>query len=319
MKRTRFAFVAVGLMMLLFGGRTISAQGAVRGQVTLPGGDYPATPIKIEIENARGYHDAVYTDSMGKFVLEGLPENITNILTVVSDGRTWSDTRFEFVPSMTQYIRLALNPYVSKKPVAPPPYKTDPELVDLHDKAMKAFEAGNAEEAERLLRKATDKDPKYALAFNDLGVILMRQRKYAEAEPILQKGLETNPKAISLLMNLGTDFVHEGKYPDAIPPLREALKQQPELGDAELQLGVALVETDQFAEAEQMLLSAEKSKGADNAGVQLYLGKLYSRTGDYPKAIAAFNAFLKLAPPDSPNGPAVRAAIQQMQQQMSGH
>jgi Flp pilus assembly protein TadD len=325
MKTVRYAIIAASFLTFFLAGNTLHAQSAIRGQIFLPGGGLPGSPIKIEVENSRGFHDSIYTDSNGRFVLEGMPDSVQVILTVQGDGSNWSETRYTFIPWETQVVRFFLKPYVGSKAAKPPAisamanYTPDPKIADMHDRGMKAFQAGNVEEAEKLLRQATDADPKYALAFNDLGVILMRERRYADAEPIFRKGLEANPKSVSLLVNLGTDLVHAGKYAEAIPPLREALRLRPEQGDAELQLGASLVETDQLTEAEQMLLAAEKKKGPDDAGVQLYLGKLYSRTGEYAKAIAAFNAFLKLAPPDSPNGPAVREAIQRMQLEIVKH
>lgn len=56
-----------------------------------------------------------------------------------------------------------------------------------------------------------------------------------------------------------------------------------------------------------------KSRRADKSIVQLYRGKLYARTGDFDKSIAAFNAYLDSAP-QSAQADDVRALIARMEQ-----
>src|SRR5258708_25568740 len=65
-------------------------------------------------------------------------------------------------------------------------------------------------------------------------------------------------------------------------------------------------------EAQSELLRAAKSPDADQAMVQLYLGKLYARTGDFDKSIASFNNYLEKAP-KAANVNDVRALIARMQ------
>src|SRR5207245_9906305 len=129
----------------------------------------------------------------------------------------------------------------------------------------------------------------YRAPLNEPGVLMMQKKNYAEAEKVFQQALGADPKSVHALLNLGITRVHLAKYEGAADPLREALRLEPGLVAAHQNLGAALVETDQFDEAQSELLRAAKSPDADQAMVQLYLGKLYARTGDFDNSIASFN------------------------------
>lgn len=289
----------------------------VRGQILMPDGNLPSIPIRFEVDGSNGFHDLRFTDSNGRLVLERLPSDINFTIFVPSDDTNWGDTHFSFIPGENSDARFYLKPLVVNRLVKPSEYKPTSEVQSLHDRGIKAFQSSKPDEAEALLRQAMKADPKYVAAFNDLGVMLMRRQKYADAEKVYLEGLQSNPKSVTLLENLGTDQVHAGKYDDAITTLRAALHLQPARGEAHLQLGAALVETGKYGEAEAELSAAKVDGGADEAGLQLYFGKLYASTGKFAKAIEAFTAYLKSAPPDSPSVPIIRAAMVRMQDEIN--
>jgi Flp pilus assembly protein TadD len=289
----------------------------VRGQILLPDGNLPTITIRFDLDGSNGYHDIRFTDSNGRIVLERLLNDVTYTILVRSDEVNWADTEFKFAPANNPVARFYLNPLPRARLLKPSEYKPSADVQSLHDRGIAAFQNSKPDEAEALLRQAMKGDPKYVAAFNDLGVMLMRQKKYAEAEQVYLEGLQSNPKSVTLLENLGTDQVHAGKYEEAITTLRAALRMQPARGEAHLQLGAALVETGQYVEAEAELRAAKFDAGADETGLQLYFGKLYASTGNFAKAIEAFTAYLKLAPPDSPSIPTIRAAMSRMQDELN--
>jgi tetratricopeptide (TPR) repeat protein len=288
----------------------------VRGQILLPDGNLPSLPIRFELDGSNGMHDIRFTDSNGRLILERLPNDTSFTIFVPSDELNWGDTKFTFIPGENSDARFYLKPLMVKKLVKPSEYKPTPAVQSLHDRAIKDFQNSKPDEAEELLRQAMKADPKYVAAFNDLGVMLMRRQKYADAEKVYQEGLQSNPKSVTLLENLGTDQVHAGKYEEAIITLRTALHLQPARGAAHLQLGAALFETGRYSEAEAELSAAKLDGGADEAGLQLYFGKLFASTGRFAKAIESFTAYLGLAPLDSPSIPVIRAAIKRMQDEV---
>ncbi len=298
---------------------------ALKGQLFLPNGDMPTEPIRFEIENDLGFHDTEYTDSNGRFLLDGIVVGTTYHITIPSDGANWGETRYQFVTDSSTPMdpRITLNKFKGEKPAkpgvisAPGAYTPDAKVKDLQEKGMKAFKAGKADEAESLLRQATEADPKYAAAFYDLGTVLMHEGKVAEAEAAYQKGTLADPKSVSLFLAYGLVLVREHKYADAIPPLRETLRLKPDQPDAQLQLGASLVETNQLDDAETQLLAVQKIKGDTDAGLEFYLGKLYYLKKEYQKSIDALTAYLKLVPENSPNAAPVKNLIQGMKDELA--
>jgi len=51
---------------------------------------------------------------------------------------------------------------------------------------------GRLSQAERLLRRAVDEDPEFAVAWNNLGVILMERGKISEAAQIFRRAFATD-------------------------------------------------------------------------------------------------------------------------------
>ena len=320
MNKTSFAVIACALVFLFVAILPAAAQVDVRGQILLPDGNLPSNTIRFYLTSDDGRVNEIrYTDSSGRFILERLSNRIGYTIAVTGDELNYDTTRYSFMPAYEQVVRLTLNPVTTKTVMAKPTvsaasgYKADPKAIALYDRALKEIKKKHEEAAERLLREAAAADPKFLAPLNDLGVLMMRERKYAEAEKVLRQALEVDPKAVYVLLNLGITLNHLGKYEDAVAPLREAERLEPGLVAAHQHLGIALVETDQFAEAEKQLDLAAKSPHSDKNIVRLYRGKLYARTGDFDKAIAFFNAYLEDAPQAS-NASEVRALIVRMQE-----
>lgn len=330
MEKARVARFAVIILCTLgsiaFVAPRAIAQVDVRGQVMLPDGNLPTASIRFYFTSDDGRVNEIrYTDSNGRFVLERLSNRIGYAISVDGDGASYGASRYSFMPAYEQVVRFTLNPLPRKSAVsrstvsAASGYKPDPKAIALYERAMKEIRKKHKDAGERLLREAVAADPKYPAPLNDLGVLLMVKKNYQEAEKVLQQALQADPKSLHALLNLGITLNHLGKYQDAIAPLREAARLEPGLVAAHQHLGIAFVETDQFAQAEKELDRAAKSPHADKGVVQLYRGKLYARTGDFDKSIAAFNAYLENAPQSAQAGD-VRALIARMQElKAKGH
>jgi tetratricopeptide (TPR) repeat protein len=320
MKKTNSPIIVSALLFLLAATTTALAQVDVRGQLILPDGNLPNSNIRFFLTSDDGrVNDIRYTDSSGRFILERLSNRISYTIVVDSDGAQYGNSRYSFLPAYEQVVRLTLSPLppkiVARKPTVSVAsgYKPEPKAAALYDQATKEIKRKHRDAGERLLREAAAADPKYLAPFNDLGVVLMRKKNYAEAEKVLRKAVEADPKAVNALLNLGITLNHLGKYQDAVEPLREAERLEPGLVAAHQHLGICLVETDQFSDAEKELDLAVKSPHSDKAIVQLYRGKLYARTGDFDKSIAAFNTYLDNNPNASNVGD-VRALIARMEE-----
>lgn len=293
------------------------------GQIFLPDGDVPSEAISFELVDAdQVRRQQFFTDSNGRFILDGLREQLNYEIQVRTNDATWDNTTYSFTALRNASVRFKLNPL--KRPAAAKPatisaasagHKPDPKAADLHAQGMAAAKEGRIADAEDLLRQATEADPKYSEAFNDLAVVQLRQHKYREAEKSLRDGLEADPKSAALQANLGDALNHQGRFADAIAPLEEAERLDPSIAQVHVQLGAAYVETGNLTAAQRELELARQQraeKAGQDAILQMYLGELYARTGDFRQAISAFNLYLADAP-DSANAPNVKALIARMQ------
>jgi Tfp pilus assembly protein PilF len=299
----------------------VLAQQTVRGQILMPDGSTANKQIQFDVNSEDGsFNDTRYSDSNGRFILERLSTIIAYRLTFRGDGINYGDTVYVLRPGMDSSPRITLNSAPVKKTPGggresdKTDVQRDPKVTALYEKAMKAIEAKQYGTAEPFLRQATEADPKFAKAWNALGGVLIEERKFTEAEKPLRRAIEADPKFIRAQLNLGIVLNATGRFEDAIEPLREALHLRPDLGLAHEHLGIALVETDQIAEAEQELKKALVSSEVDEVIVQLYLGKLYARTGDFEKSIAAFNLYLQKSP-NASNAAEVRGLIDRMKRE----
>lgn len=300
--------LALGLLTALAAG----AQTKVRGQIFLPNGETPRMGIRFFLQSADGrVNEYMFTDSNGRFNLDLSPSTSYSI-TVESDGSTFATTVYEFIPSFVSTPRVILK---ALKEEAKPASKYKSDAVEMHESAMKDLEKNNTESAEKKLRRAVEIDPTFVAALNDLGVLLMQKKNYAEAERIFRKALAQDANSVHSLLNLGITLNHLQRYRDAVEPLREAIALESGLIAAHVNLGVAYVELDRFLEAEPELQRGAKAGGGEEIIAQLYLGKLYARTGQYPKSIAAFEAYLAKSP-NSPNAAEVRQVIERMKREM---
>jgi len=314
--------VGIIAFLCLFAAIAANAQNAVRGQIFLPNGDLPRNPIRFYVSSPDAkFNEYRFTDSNGRFVIERPSVTIELTITIDKDESQGFDTTVRTViPQYESTPRIILNPLKTTKVVGPGTisaasgYQPLPAAAELQKTAMKEIEKKEFDQAEQRLRKAIELDPKFVVAHVNLAALLMQKKDYAGAETVLRKAYEVDPKSILVLLNLGITLNHLGKHTDAILPLREALRLEPGLVTAHLHLGVALVETDKFDEAEPELERSVKAGGNEEIAAQLYLGKLYARTGKYDKAVAAFEIYLQKAP-NAPNANEVRELIKELRQE----
>ena len=312
----------IGLIFCL--GAPLAAQVNVRGQILLPGGDVPNKEIRFFLSSDDGrVNQFQFTDSNGRFVLVRLDGSVSYTITVEADPPNYGRTRYSFIPAYQQVVRVILERAPEPRPAEPTTvsaasgYRPNPKATELHKKALKEIEKGQFVLAEQYLHQASSADPKFAAAFNDLGALLMQQNRHAEAEPILRQAAEADPKFVHALLNLGITLNRVQKYGEAIPILRELLRLAPNVVAAHAHLGLALTETDQFEEAERELLRAVRTPGPEEVLGQLYLGKLYARTGQFEKGIAALEAYLRKAP-HAANAGEVRGLMERMKKELQG-
>jgi len=171
-----------------------------------------------------------------------------------------------------------------------------------------AWEAGNYEQAKTAFKQAIDLDPEYSDAYNNLGILYMRDKEYTEAESAFHKALE-NPLYLTpekALVNLGKLMEAEKNDKAAEQYYRHAIKLKPGFFQAYYNLGMLFYRLENFRLAAAVFDQAVKL-APRWPPVWFWYGMSLKETNEYGKARAAFGKVQALKP-DSEM--AKRAAMQ---------
>ena len=142
---------------------------------------------------------------------------------------------------------------------APP----SPALQHLHA-GVEAEKSAQLDAAVSEFQKATELDPKLAIAFVDLGDIYIEKHDYASAIPPLKRAVELSPNLEGAHRLLGYALLAQGYASEAIPHLEKA--------HAEDALGIALLEAGKLPEAVPVLQKA-LSKSPNDPDLLYYYGR----------------------------------------------
>ncbi len=123
-------------------------------------------------------------------------------------------TNLEFETATTE-----LEAYVER-------YPDDPYV--LHLKALRDWQRGELESAERLNKRLLEINPNWVLAYNQLGYITMLQGRFAEAEEYFSSYRFIAPDQANPHDSLGELFILLGRYDDAKASLERALVNKPD-------------------------------------------------------------------------------------------
>ena len=163
----------------------------------------------------------------------------------------------------------------------------DPVVETQYARAL--HHVGRKDEAIEWLQRATTRQPLFAAAFHELGVLLCSMRRYEEAETVLKRGLESAPTVAELSVELGgvyicradpanakiafaralahapghlralhgfgTALLFEGEFDRAAERFRQVLARNPNHVRAKLDLALCLLEREQSDEAVATLRS----------------------------------------------------------------
>ena len=127
-----------------------------------------------------------------------------------------------------------------------------------------AEKSGQLDAALAEFQRATELDPKLAVAFADLGGVYIEKRNYAAAIPPLKRAIELSPNLEGAHRLLGYALLAQGYATEAIPHLEKA--------QAEDALGIALLEAGELPEASAVLQKA-LAQNPDDPELLYYYGR----------------------------------------------
>jgi tetratricopeptide (TPR) repeat protein len=138
-----------------------------------------------------------------------------------------------------------------------------PAIQHLHT-GLEAEKSGQLDAAVAEFQRATELDPKLAIAFADLGSVYIEKRDYAAAILPLKRALELSPDLEGAHRLLGYALLAQGYATEAIPHLEKA--------HAEDALGIALLEAGKLPKALAVLQRA-LAQNPDDPELLYYYGR----------------------------------------------
>ncbi|MFQ5946470.1 MAG: tetratricopeptide repeat protein [Anaerolineae bacterium] len=143
------------------------------------------------------------------------------------------------------------------------------------------------------------------IAWNLLGVLYGRERRWDEALEALARSIEAEPRAADTLVNRGWVLMELRRYEDAMAAFEAALTLQPRLARAHAGLGSLLVESKgDYTEGMRHYLTAV-NLDPENPALLNDLGWLSYKMSRYPEAVAALEKATTL----DPNNPMIQTNL----------
>jgi Tfp pilus assembly protein PilF len=178
------------------------------------------------------------------------------------------------------------------------------------EKGMDAFSKGDSKKAAAKMERAIEIFPRYAEAYNNLGVIRIKQGDKAAAKAAFEKAVQIDDHLAPGYVNLARLLV-SNRESEAIAMLQKALTI-----DSDNLEGLAFQARVQFNKGEfkDALATINKIHGMPHehfADVHLIAAEIYQKENRNAEAVAESESYLKEYP-DSPRAPQVRQAMAQI-------
>jgi len=332
-------FAIIGLLLLPVAvlaqgnGRASTGTGGIhtiQGYIFFPSGRRAEGPIVVKLQTYNSGEITVIPDSSGSFTFTNLaPGNYTVVVTAGDDYEVAresvyfdSDINLSRVGGIrvpqsqqraTVMVHLQLKNSVHAKPGV-----VNAALAEVPEKARKLFEkgvdearAGDTAKAAESLKGAVALYPNFPLALNELGVQYLKLGQTQKAIDVLKNAVKLSPEAYGPRLNLGIALLEAKQFEEAEAQLHEALKRNSSLATAHMYLGLCFLRTNKYEDAEKELLAAIQGSGNQLGLAQYYLGGLYWKKHEYPKAVAALEDYLRLSP-NAHDAERVRATIKEL-------
>jgi len=141
-------------------------------------------------------------------------------------------------------------------------------------------------------------DPNNFYAYDQIGLILLKDFKYDTAIEYFKKALDINPEFPNSYNNMGIAYMKKANYKKAIDSFYQALKYKPENAIAYNNLGITYMKIFNYNTAiESFLKAVEINPGS--ASAYFNMGFTYRKMQNYEKAIESFKKAIEINPDNS--------------------
>lgn len=272
--------------------------------------------IAIDRQGING-HFETKTDKNGQYIHAGLPTGNYKV-SVVRDGKPLmaldgrvqfgqdSKVDFDLKAAAAAPAGNAANNEEARKKIAEEKAKNEATKAAFEG-ARAAMATKNYDEAIRLFKEASEKDPTQHVIFANLADAYSQAKKYDDAQAAYNKAIELKPDESAYYNNLGIVLANANKIDEATQKLQKAAELNPAgAGQSYYNLGAVLTNKGKTKEAGDAFKKAIELNPA-MASAYYQLGISYFGSPDtIPQAIPVLEKFLSL----QPTGPDADAAKQ---------
>jgi Flp pilus assembly protein TadD len=154
---------------------------------------------------------------------------------------------------------------------------------------------GRHQEAEGILREATDLNPHDAHAYAHLGNALLRMRRFEEAAAAARHAAELAPEDLGVVGMAGFLLSETSYEEEGVSLIRNAIRLSPDSAELRINMAFGLRQLGRFEEARQSLHAALRLDDHDS-GAHTNLGEIHLFTGDHDAARQSLRRAVELAP-----------------------
>jgi len=169
----------------------------------------------------------------------------------------------------------------------------NPQRQLMLQQAIQAFQSGNLERADSILKNVLQADSKNLPALHILGLIRVSQANHHEAADLLGKAVKINPNDPSIRFNLAKALLESGFNKESIPHHKCAVELDSNNASAWINYGVALSNLGQSEEAIAAYDQAIKLNPAYDEAL-FYKGVALYRLERFDAALASYDKVLDL-------------------------
>ena len=289
---------------------------SITGTVLSPTGQRMERRVSVRLASMEKGDRVAMTDDVGNFGFRGLPNG---------DFQIVIDKEKDFEP-FTQNVNVFQmrgapggNYMVSirlkyKAGAVPKPGVVNADLAGVPANALAYFKkanelakAGNRKGAIEQLELAIAAHPKFALAYNDMGVQYLKMNDLGRADDAFKSALNIDSTYYPALLNHGIALYEMKLYEKAELVFLDVVKAKQGDPVGHYFLGQSMAYLGKFSDAQKELTEALALGGEAMAGplreAHRLLAIIYSSKGDKKRAAAELEIYLKLAPaaPDAEN------------------
>jgi tetratricopeptide (TPR) repeat protein len=193
--------------------------------------------------------------------------------------------------------------------------------LNVPDKARKEFDKGTEamakshwDEAEKHFEKATEIYPRYASAFNNLGVVAINRNNAPAARSYFQQAINFDDHLASAYLNISKLDYNEHRLKEAQTPLAKALALDPMNVEAMLLMAASQLSTGGFDEAIAYAHKIHTLPHEKFAISHIIAARACEQSKKIPQAIGEYRLYLQEAP-QSPLAQGARDAMARLQSQ----